>query len=111
MTRWSSLTESEDDYLDKILDTALRNQWMAVHFIPAIVASGRRITPFKGLRGFPDLVLAREGEVLIPEIKKDGQYPKPDQRRWLHHLGDLGRVWRPSDWNDVVLPTLTRRAA
>jgi hypothetical protein len=53
-------------------------------------------------RGWPDLVLAHpgRGRLLFRELKQQGKYPTPEQRRWLTTLeatgADVG-VWRPMD--------------
>lgn len=55
------------------------------------------MTAYRGDKGFPDWVYARTGKVLFVEYKMEGKYPDPDQRKWLAALGDLARLWRPSN--------------
>jgi hypothetical protein len=55
-----------------------------------------------GHRGFPDLVLARHGRVLLAELKADGGRLGPGQPEWLAALGDHGRLWRPTQWDAVL---------
>lgn len=46
------------------------------------------------------LASMKGGRVIFAELKKEGQYPKPEQRRWLTALALAGmevHVWRPSD--------------
>ena len=56
-------------------------------------------------KGFPDLVLAKEGrEPLYFELKMPNGNPTRHQRWWLERLN--GRVLRPDDWHaikDLVL--------
>jgi hypothetical protein len=51
--------------------------------------------------GFPDLTVVHEGTggLLFAELKRDGQLPTPEQRRWLAALGrrHLAVLWTPSD--------------
>jgi hypothetical protein len=53
----------------------------------------------QGHPGFPDLVLARDGEVLFRELKTDRGRLTEAQRHSLEVLG--GEVWRPNDWSEV----------
>ena len=54
--------------------------------------------------GFPDLTMVRHGRLIFAELKKDGAYPTPEQRRWLHELKRASQkvyLWRPSDWREI----------
>lgn len=66
---------------------------------------GKWLTP--ATKGFPDLLALRGGHLLVVELKKDSEYPKPAQRVWLElfHLVPGALVWvsRPSDpWPDLT---------
>jgi len=50
-----------------------------------------------GPKGKPDLTLARDGKVLLVELKKEKEKPSPEQEAWLLALGPHGRLWRPRD--------------
>jgi len=41
--------------------------------------------------------LARDGKVLLVELKKEKEKPSPEQEAWLLALGPHGRLWRPRD--------------
>jgi hypothetical protein len=97
---------TEDDYLRRVLDTATIHGWRVAHFRPAKTAKGWR-TPMQGHPGLPDLVLARNGRVILAELKSDRGRPTVDQVAWLAALGDHGRLWRPKEWT-AVLSELTR---
>ena len=56
----------------------------------------------QGDRGLPDLVIAKNGRVLLAELKTDTGRLGPGQQDWLDALGPHGRLWRPRDWNDVL---------
>jgi VRR-NUC domain len=60
--------------------------WQATHFRPARTAQGWR-TPLTGDKGYPDLTLARRGEVLALELKGDRDRLRPEQATWIEALG------------------------
>ncbi|QYN41089.1 hypothetical protein K1T35_47970 (plasmid) [Pseudonocardia sp. DSM 110487] len=95
---------SESDWTDWVVETATLHGWRVTHFRPARTARGWR-TAVQGHKGFFDLVLARNGVVLIVELKTDAGRLTPDQRQWFTALGELAAVWRPRD-RDQVLATL-----
>ena len=102
------LAWSEEQFGDAILAFALPLGWWGVHFRPARTAKGWR-TPFSGSRGFPDLVLARDGEVHFRELKRaKGWRWQPGQQEWLQHTG--GSVWTPHDWDAICALLLAPRA-
>lgn len=91
---------SEDDFLTMVIDRARARGWMVYHPRPARSSKGWR-TPGQGTPvGFPDLVLARDGEVLIRELKSETGRVTDAQQSWLDACG--GEVWRPSDWPRIV---------
>ena len=50
--------------------------------------------------GFPDLVLAKNGAVLIAELKTDtAVVDDDDQIKWL--LATHGVIWRPKHWSVI----------
>lgn len=88
---------SEEDLQTRILQAATLYGWRAAHFRPARTAKGWR-TPMSGDPGFPDLVLARDGVLIVPELKSRRGRTSPDQDLWLEALGPHARLWRPADW-------------
>lgn len=93
---------SEADFQGRVIATARLHHWRIAHFRPARRQSGSYSTPMTGDRGFPDLVLARNGAVLLAELKADSGRLGPGQPEWLAALGDHGRLWRPADWDAVM---------
>ena len=47
--------------------------------------------------GFPDLCLARDGEVIFMELKQQHESPTPEQFAWAAALGRGWHLIRPSD--------------
>ena len=55
--------------------------------------------------GFPDLVLVREGRLLVAELKRQTGRTSPAQQEWLELLRSAGvdaYIWRPSDWDEIT---------
>lgn len=66
------------------------------------IAKTRR--PVKDAVGYPDLTLARHGDVLWLELKADSGIVSDVQRAWAEAVGlDRHRVIRPSDLEDGTL--------
>lgn len=93
-------TASEDDLQTMVLQTAALCGWRFCHFRPARTAQGWR-TPVQGHRGFPDVALAKDGRFLAVELKGPKGKPSPDQLLWLAALGDHGRLWRPTNEDEI----------
>lgn len=100
--------ESEAHFTQRVIQTARWHGWKVTHFRPSRTQSGRWATAVQGDIGSPDLLLARDGDVLLAELKTDTGRLRPEQREWLAHLGDRAVVWRPRDW-DAVLTRLARK--
>jgi len=104
---------SELDFARAVVDLALSCGWK-VRQEPVWRAATRKDDSAKG---FPDLVLVREGRLIFAELKREKGKPSAPQEEWLTALrahswncGALGRfhvaVWRPSDW--LVIERLLR---
>jgi hypothetical protein len=89
---------SEEDFQTRIIDAAKQYGWRVHHGRPAVNRNGKWSTPIQGHPGFPDLVLSRDGVVIIAELKSRRGKPTPSQDLWLEALGDHARLWRPADW-------------
>ncbi len=88
-----------------------RLQWC--HFRPARTEKGWR-TPLEGRKGFPDLVISGPGGCIFRELKSEKGKVAPEQQTWIDMLTNAGedaKVWRPSDWPEVVdtLKALSKR--
>lgn len=75
---------------------------------PALVY-GKYRTPYaKGStgKGWPDLTVVGPQGALFRELKRDGEYPKPEQRVWLAALSAAGlnaAVWKTVDWDSGLI--------
>jgi hypothetical protein len=98
--RLSRMTETQLG--DLIVDAARLYHWSVVHFRPARTAKGWR-TPFQGDSGFPDLVLAKNGRIIMAELKIGRAKPRPDQRRWGEQIGpEVYRLWTDRDLQAIL---------
>lgn len=68
---------TEDELLQAITEAATYLGWRWHH----VRRSDKAIQ--QGHSGFPDLVLARNGRVLFLELKRQGQFARPDQAAWI----------------------------
>lgn len=93
---------SEADWQRRVMDAAKAHGWRVVHVRAARVGV-RHVTPYEGDPGLPDLVLARDGVVLLAELKADKAARwQPGQREWLAAAGKHGHAWQPKDWDRVL---------
>lgn len=81
-----SLRPSEAEIQQTLLDGFLHSGWMVCHFRPARTSSGWR-TPLEGHPGFPDLIAARDGQVLALEVKGPRGTLTAEQQLWQQHMG------------------------
>lgn len=98
MTRTLSATDAlvnEADFQRTVVAAAQMHGWFCVHF-PQM-----RFNP----SGWPDLMLFRNQELLMAELKTERGRLGPAQQRVHAELAAVGfpvHVWRPSDWDAVV---------
>lgn len=95
---------SEADFTRQILDLAALNGWRAAHFRPAQTGRGWR-TAMSGDIGYPDVTLAKDGRLIVAELKAEGGRVRPEQVAWLRAIhGDDWQtwVWRPRDLTRIA---------
>ena len=101
---------SEADFQALIIDYAELRGWLVYH-----VPDSRKVQ--RTGKGFPDLVLARRGEVIIAELKTDKGELSKEQKEWFMLLksaeipeysfeeclirGMQVEIWRPKDWDMI----------
>jgi hypothetical protein len=101
------MTESE--YKRRIVAAALQYGWEWMHVRPARTnRPGVWKTPTDGTlgAGWPDLILARGSRLVAVEVKTDDGVVSTEQHRVLSVLEIAGvetHVWRPRDWETVVM--------
>jgi hypothetical protein len=102
---------SEADFQQRVMDAARRAGWRVAHFRAAKTQRGNWITPMTGDKGFPDLALAKDGRVILAELKSDKGKPSKEQLAWLAAVGGHGRLWSPENWEAILLDLgVTKRA-
>lgn len=105
---------SEADLQTEVIRMAKLGGWMVCHFRAAKNSRGVWATPIQGHAGFPDVVMVH-GELqrtVYAELKKEGQYLKPEQKEWRDALLAAGQewyLWRPTDLHDIQKTLLGHR--
>lgn len=96
---------SELDLKRVTMRYALDHHWRRFHPLPAIVGSGRTITPFEGEPGFPDLTLVRDRRLILAELKDERGAEGDEQQKWSALLRQVPGVevylWRPRHWDEI----------
>lgn len=94
---------TEDQFKKQVIDLAHLRGWRVAHFRPArVTRNGRETwrTPVEGDgAGFPDLVLARDGDVIFAELKVGKNTLSDEQSKWLNATD--GYCWRPENWPQI----------
>lgn len=95
LTRGELSPLTEDQFLLQVRGLAKLCGWLEYH-----THDSRHST-----RGFPDLILVRDGVMLAVELKIPPDLPTPEQERWLAALervpGVTACVWYPDDWPSI----------
>lgn len=92
---------TEAEWCATVVQIARLHGWRVSHQRPARTEQGWR-TAIQGDRGAPDLLLARDGVVLLVELKSDRGRLGPGQAEWLAAAAAHAVVWRPRDLPAVV---------
>jgi hypothetical protein len=93
---------SEDEFTDQVIAVLQLNRWLVVHFRKARKKNGSWMTPIKGDPGSPDILAARNGQVLLAELKVGKNKPSQFQAEWLKNCGEHGFLWYPADWDEIL---------
>lgn len=103
---------TERDFQQAVIELAHLGGWKVAHFRPALTKHGWRTPVSADGAGFPDLVLAKAGQIIFRELKAAKGKLTPDQIAWgetLHLAGADWAVWRP-DMLDQIAEELTGRS-
>jgi hypothetical protein len=95
---------TEAEFMGAVIDLARLRGWRLHHQRPARTANGWR-SAIIGDQGFPDLVLARAGRLVVAELKTERGRLGPGQALWLDLLAAAGaevHVWRPVDMDAIA---------
>ena len=93
--------ETEAHFQKRVIDLAHARGWLVHHTRTVRMPSGAYATPLQGDPGFPDLVMARKGVLILAELKSEKGRVEPEQRLWLDAISSQHEVWRPSDWSKI----------
>lgn len=105
--QWRSLSEAQ--FQRNVVNLAHELGWRVYHHdtkAPGREANtGRRVRAMIG-RGFPDLVMVREGRIIFAELKTERGKLSAYQQVWQAELsaseGVEHYVWRPHDETDIA---------
>lgn len=86
--------KNERAFTDAVIDLAKMGGWLVHH--------DRERQKVQGHAGFPDLCLARHGQVIFAELKIPGGRISNEQLAWGKHLGERFFLWYPSDWDQIT---------
>ncbi len=95
--------QTEAAFQATVVEAATQLGWICVHF-PAMLANPS---------GWPDLLLFRDGRLIIAELKTERGRLGPRQREWCDRLFGAGfpvRVWTPAMWDTEIVPALRGNA-
>lgn len=103
----SAIPISEADFARAFDELATLRGWTWCGFRTArqkVAGVEQYRTPVIGQKGFPDRVLARNGVVLLVELKRKKGKLSEGQEIWASALnGFTGyHVFRPSDWESII---------
>ena len=88
-------TTSEKDFQKAVMHTARQLGWLVHHTWDSRTSN----------RGFPDLVMVRNGRLLFAELKSAKGKVRPPQEDWLRELRIAHEevyLWRPQDWDEII---------
>lgn len=97
---------TEGEFQESIIQLAKLHGWLIAHFRPARTASGWRTPVSADGAGFPDLILTRNGKLLVVELKSKMGKLSAAQERWLEAFRQVENigvyVWRPGDTEEII---------
>jgi hypothetical protein len=100
-----------------ILEMAALLGWLCFHARPARTKDGwRTAAEGNGAAGWPDLAMARNGHLILAELKSTSGRVSPEQQRWLDELTAVSvaedrvqtYLWTTAEWLDGTVETVLR---
>lgn len=95
---------SESDLQSAVIELARLKGWRCFHARASLNQRGKWATHATGDPGYPDLTLARNGEVLFLELKTQRGRVRAEQEAWIDALGAF--VIRPEQWANGTVEDL-----
>ena len=96
---------NEAAFTTQVIQLAQFCGWRVAHFRPARTATGWRTAVQGDGKGFPDLVMIRNGALIVAELKMPGGKPTQEQIEWLKAFDSIGcgrvNTWTPDDWPEI----------
>jgi hypothetical protein len=90
----------ERDFQKQVVQLARTCGWMVHHTYAQGSVLGSKAVD----RGFPDLVMVCNGQILFVELKGSDGRVSEEQDAWLHEItmtGNPALVWHPEDWPSI----------
>ncbi len=104
-----ALDITEAVFQEYVIEAAHYFGWKVAHFRRArVMRDGKETyeTPVAADgRGWPDLCLARPGQLMFWELKAKKNQPTPEQKDWrdiLIRAGAVHRFLHPRDWPEIL---------
>jgi hypothetical protein len=96
---------TEADFQKVVIDLAHIFGWKVAHFRPAKTSKGWRTPVAADGAGFPDLVMARGGDLIAVELKVGKNRTTRQQDDWLDRF-PRAFVWKPEDLETDIIEVL-----
>src|SRR5262249_48692504 len=100
-SRTSSWYVTESAMLSAVIQAAKLYGWLVAHFRPALTKQGWRTAVSGDGAGWPDLVLLKDGRLIVAELKSEKGKLSKAQEIWLSAWGQIENaevyVVRPAD--------------
>lgn len=92
---------SEKQFLEQVIDLAKLSGYEFIYHVLEQRNFARRTSA-----GFPDLIITRDGRLIVVELKTEKGQPTPEQYFWLLEFlkipGTEVYLWKPSDWEEII---------
>jgi hypothetical protein len=96
---------TEASFTNQVIQLAQLHGWRVAHFRPARTAKGWRTAVSGDGKGFPDLVMLRNDEMIVAELKMPKGRLTPEQEAWMNQFDLISycaeRRWTPDDWPEI----------
>ena len=93
MPRWKNLKATESEFTRAAIALWQACGWKVAHH-----PDSRRL---RGDKGLQDLICARAGDVLLVELKRDGERRRPAQLEWHEAAGRHSYCFEESQWDEM----------